>query len=67
MMPEPLTQEQIATILLGLSKKGDALAAAVEALPVLSQPRELVVPIGQLEDGLERDVVLSVRFASSVA
>jgi hypothetical protein len=35
MMPEPLTQEQIATILLRLIKKGDALAAAVEALPVM--------------------------------
>ena len=30
-----LTQEQIATILLGLIEKGDALAAAVEALPVM--------------------------------
>jgi hypothetical protein len=35
MTPEPLTQEQIATILLGLIKKGDALAAAVDALPVM--------------------------------
>jgi hypothetical protein len=30
-----LTQEQIATVLLGLIKKGDALAAAVEARPVM--------------------------------
>jgi hypothetical protein len=30
-----MTQEQIATIHLGLIKKGDALAAAVEALPVI--------------------------------
>jgi hypothetical protein len=30
-----VTQEQIATILLGRIKKGDARAAAVEALPVM--------------------------------
>ena len=35
MTPEPLIQEQIATIFLGLIKKGDALAAAVETRPVM--------------------------------
>jgi hypothetical protein len=35
MTPEPLTQEQIATILLGLITKSDALTAAGDARPVM--------------------------------
>ena len=44
-----LTQEQIATILLGLIKKGDALAAAVEALPVMGN-RDQRAPLHAAKD-----------------
>jgi hypothetical protein len=46
-----LTQEHIATILLGLIKKGDALAAAGEALSVMGN-RDQRAPLHAAKDAV---------------